>query len=315
MKGSEFTELKSFCAVAEELSFSRAAARLAVSSPALSQTIRGLEDRLGVRLFNRTTRSVAPTEAGRLLYDRVAPLFRAFEGALEEVAEFRTAPAGRLRINMPRIAAQYLVGPRLGAFQRSHPGIELEIAVEDRIADIVSERFDAGIRLGERLEKDMIAVRLGGDMRVAVVASPDYLDRHGAPATPSDLRDHSCIRFRWPTGGTLYDWEFERGREELKVAVDGPLVVNDTAMMVQAALDGIGIAYLLEIEVRRWLDRGRLVEVLGRWSPRFPGFHLYHSSRRLCPPALRAFIAFFATGSAIADEDGRGMDEDLVHEP
>ncbi|MEQ9607272.1 MAG: LysR family transcriptional regulator, partial [Kiloniellaceae bacterium] len=234
MRGSEFADLKAFCAVAQARSFSRAAARLGVSSPALSQTIRGLEDRLGVRLFNRTTRSVAATDAGRLLYDRVAPLFGAFEDAMDEVTAYRNEPAGRLRVNMPRVAAEHLVGPRLAAFQAAYPAIDLEIAVEDQITDIVAEQFDAGIRLGERLQKDMTAVRLGGELRMAAVASRAYLDRHGAPAAPLDLRDHRCIRFRWPTEGTIYDWEFEHGSEELEVSVDGPLVVNDTAMMIQA---------------------------------------------------------------------------------
>lgn len=294
MRGSEFADLKAFCAVAQELSFSRAAARLGVSSPALSQTIRGLEDRLGVRLFNRTTRSVAVTDAGRLLYSRVTPLFGAFEDALIEVTAHRSEPAGRLRINMPRIAAEHLVGPRLAAFHAAYPAVELEVAVDDRITDIVTEQFDAGIRLGERLQKDMVAVRLGGGLRMAAVASPAYLDRHGVPVAPSDLRDHRCIRFRWPTEGIIYDWEFERGNEEVEVSIDGPLVVNDTAMMIQAAVGGLGIAYLLEIEVRTLIDEGKLREVLGEWIPSFPGFYLYHSSRRLCPPVLRAFIEFFA---------------------
>lgn len=294
MRGSEFADLKAFSTVAQELSFARAAARLGVSSPALSQTIRGLEDRLGIRLFHRTTRSVAVTDAGRLLYDRVAPLFAGFDDALTEVAAARATPAGRLRINMPRIAAQHLIAPRLAAFHLAHPAIEIEIAVDDRISDVIADGFDAGIRLGERLEKDMIAVRLGGEMRMAAVASPSYLAEHGTPAAPSDLQAHRCIRFRWPTSGTVYDWEFERGHETLEVSVSGPLVINDTATMTEAALGGLGIAYCLEIESRALIERGKLTQVLSDWSPRFPGFYLYHSSRRLCPPPLSAFITFFA---------------------
>jgi DNA-binding transcriptional LysR family regulator len=294
MRGSDFADLKAFCTVARELSFARAAARLGVSSPALSQTIRGLEDRLGIRLFNRTTRSVATTDAGRLLYNRVAPLFSGFEDALAEVAATRTTPAGSLRINMPRIAAQHLICPRLSVFNATYPSIELEIAVDDRISDIIADGYDAGIRLGERLEKDMIAVKLGGEMRMAAVASPSYLAKHGAPATPSDLRDHRCIRFRWPTSGAIYDWEFERGNETFEVSVAGPLIVNDTAAMTEAALGGLGISYCLEIESQALIDAGKLTHVLPDWSPRFPGFYLYHSSRRLCPPQLSAFIDFFS---------------------
>jgi len=306
MRGGEYADLKAFCSVAKELSFARAAARLGVSSPALSQTIRGLEDRLGLRLFHRTTRSVALTDAGRLLYDRMTPLFSGFADALTEVAAAHATPAGRLRINMPRIAAQHLVCPRLAAFHLACPAIELEIAVDDRISDVIADGFDAGIRLGERLEKDMIAVRLGGEMRMAAVASPSYLAEHGVPATPSDLRNHRCIRFRWPTSGTIYDWEFERGHETLEVSVSGPLVVNDTAAMTEAALGGLGIAYCLEIESRALIEQGKLTQILNDWSPRFPGFHLYHSSRRLCPPQLRAFIEFFSASSP-EGRRGRGM--------
>lgn len=297
MRGSEFADLKAFCAVAQELSFARASARLGVSSPALSQTIRALEDRLGVRLFHRTTRSVAVTETGRLLYERVAPLFSGFQEALAEAAAARTTPAGQLRINMPRIAAQHLICPKLSAFHAAHPAIELEIAVDDRISDIIADGSDAGIRLGERLEKDMIAVRLGDEMRMAAVASPSYLTRHGVPATPADLRNHRCLRFRWPTSGTIYDWEFERGNETLEVSVAGPLTVNDTAAMTEAALSGLGIAYCLEIESQALIEQGKLQHVLADWSPRFPGFYLYHSSLRLCPPPLSAFIEFFSASA------------------
>lgn len=300
MRGSEYADLKAFCTVVQELSFARAAARLGVSAPALSQTIRGLEDRLGLRLLNRTTRSVAATDAGRLLYDRVAGLFGAFDDALMELATHRASPAGTLRINMPRIAAQHLIAPHLAAFAAAYPAIELEIAIEDRIADIVAGQFDAGIRLGEKLEKDMIAVKLSGELRTVVVASPDYLARQGSPASPRELITHRCIRFRWPTEGTIYDWEFERRGKPFEIRVAGPLVVNDTATMIDAALGGLGIAYLLEFEVRAFLEDGKLVEILNPWSTRFPGFHLYHSSRRLCPPQLKAFIDFFTKVSARA---------------
>lgn len=294
MRGADYADLKAFRAVAEELSFTRAARRLGVTPSSLSQTIRGLEDRLGVRLFNRTTRSVALTDPGRTLSDRLAPVFSAFEDALAEASAGVGSATGRLRLNMPHVAARHLVGPGLAAFTAAHPGIVVELAVEDRLADIVAEGFDAGIRLGERLASGMVALPLGGTMRMATVAAPAYLDRHGAPLAPEDLGEHRCIRYRWPTTGTIYHWEFDRDGDVLEVAVDGPLIVNDTDTMLNAALTGLGVAYLLEIEVRYALERGDLVEVLAGYSLRFPGFYLYHSSRRLSPPPLRAFIDFFA---------------------
>lgn len=290
MRGSDFAELKAFAAVAEAASFSRAARHLGVSPSALSQTLRGLEERLGVRLLNRTTRSVGPTEAGERLLDRLRPLFAEFDQAVQEVNRFRDTPAGRLRITVPRLAAALFVGPMLGRFHRAHPGVELEVVVDDTITDIVAGRFDAGIRLGETLERDMVAVPLTGVLELAAVASPDYLAEHGVPATPADLARHRCIRFRWPGGGDLYRWEFERDGRGFEAAVEGPLVVSDTQLMLQAALGGVGIAYMLDCQVRPDIEAGRLQRVLRDWSPRFPGFYLYHPGRRQMPPALRAFI-------------------------
>ncbi|WP_343714066.1 LysR family transcriptional regulator [Inquilinus sp.] len=290
MRGSDYAELRAFAAVAEAASFSRAARRLGVSPSALSQTLRGLEGRLGVRLLNRTTRSVTPTEAGERLLDRLRPLFAEFDQAVEEVNRFRDAPAGRLRINVPRFAASHFVGPALGRFHSTHPGVELEVVVDDTITDIVAGRFDAGIRLGETLERDMVAVPLTCALELAAVATPDYLAEHGVPESPADLHRHRCLRFRWPGGGDLYRWEFAKGGQEVTLAVDGPLVVNDTALMLQAALGGVGIAYLLDCQVQADVEAGRLRRVLGDWSPRFPGFYLYHPGRRQMPPALRAFI-------------------------
>lgn len=292
MRGSEFADLKAFCSVARTLNFARAAAALGISASALSQTIRGLEERLGVRLLNRTTRSVTLTDAGTALHERVAPLFEAFETAVSDVGRYRAEAAGPLRINAPRIVANLLLAPLLGEFHRAHPAIELEIAVEDRITDIVAGRFDAGIRLGERLEKDMVAVRLGGELATVVVASPAYAAKHGLPASPQELARHACIRFRWPGDGSLYRWEFSRDGAEFAVAVDGPLVVNHTNLVVEAAIQGVGLAYLLDIEAARALAHGGVVTCLEGWMPRFPGFHLYHSGRRQCPPALQAFIDF-----------------------
>ncbi|WP_225772767.1 LysR family transcriptional regulator [Inquilinus sp. Marseille-Q2685] len=296
MRGSDFAELKAFAAVAEAASFSRAARRLGVSPSALSQTLRGLEGRLGVRLLNRTTRSVTPTEAGERLLDRLRPLFAEFDQAVEEVNRFRDAPAGRLRINVPRLAAALFVGPVLGRFHHAHPGVELEVVVDDTITDIVAGRFDAGIRLGETLERDMVAVPLTGALELAAVATPDYFAEHGVPKTPADLHRHRCLRFRWPGGGDLYRWEFEKGGQEVSLAVDGPLVVNDTALMLQAAFGGAGIAYLLDCQAQADVEAGRLQRVLRDWSPRFPGFYLYHPGRRQMPPALRAFIEVLRAG-------------------
>ncbi|MGL4965826.1 MAG: LysR family transcriptional regulator [Inquilinus sp.] len=290
MRGSDYAELRAFAAVAEAASFSRAAKRLGVSPSALSQTLRGLEERLGVRLLNRTTRSVTPTEAGERLLDRLRPLFAEFDQAVQEVNRFRDAPAGRLRINVPRFAAAHLVGPVLGRFHTAHPGVELEVVVDDTITDIVAGRFDAGIRLGETLERDMVAVPLTGALELAAVATPEYFAEHGVPQTPADLHRHRCLRFRWPGGGDLYRWEFEKGGQEVALAVDGPLVVNDAALMLQAALGGVGIAYLLDRQAQADIEAGRLRRVLRDWSPRFPGFYLYHPGRRQMPPALRAFI-------------------------
>jgi DNA-binding transcriptional LysR family regulator len=290
MRGSDYAELRAFAAVAEAASFSRAAKRLGVSPSALSQTLRGLEERLGVRLLNRTTRSVTPTEAGERLLDRLRPLFTEFDQAVQEVNRFRDAPAGRLRINVPRFAAAHLVGPVLGRFHRAHPGVELEVVVDDTITDIVAGRFDAGIRLGETLQRDMVAVPLTGSLELAAVATPDYFAEHGVPDSPADLHRHRCLRFRWPGGGDLYRWEFEQGGQEVVLAVDGPLVVNDAALMLQAALGGVGIAYLLDRQAQADVAAGRLRRVLRDWSPRFPGFYLYHPGRRQMPPALRAFI-------------------------
>ncbi|MGO1075069.1 LysR family transcriptional regulator [Inquilinus sp. CA228] len=290
MRGSDYAELRAFAAVAEAASFSRAARRLGVSPSALSQTLRGLEERLGVRLLNRTTRSVTPTEAGERLLDRLRPLFTEFDQAVQEVNRFRDAPAGRLRINVPRFAAAHLVGPVLGRFHRAHPGVELEVVVDDTITDIVAGRFDAGIRLGETLQRDMVAVPLTGALELAAVATPEYFAEHGVPESPADLHRHRCLRFRWPGGGDLYRWEFEQGGQEVVLAVDGPLVVNDAALMLQAALGGVGIAYLLDRQAQADVEAGRLQRVLRDWSPRFPGFYLYHPGRRQMPPALRAFI-------------------------
>jgi DNA-binding transcriptional LysR family regulator len=292
MRGSDYAELRAFAAIAEHGSFARAAAQLAVSPSALSQTIRGLETRLGVRLLNRTTRSVAPTEAGTRLLARLQPALADLDGAVADLAAARGRPSGTLRINSTRIAALHHLAPAVGPFLKAYPEITLDIVIDDRLVDIVGSRFDAGIRLGEKVEKDMVAVRIGGDLRMLVVGSPDYVEAHGRPKTPRDLQSHRCINFRWPTDGSFYRWEFERGNEEIEALVSGPLIVNDPELALAGALDGVGLAYLFEHTVGPHLAAGRLVHVLKEWSPPFPGFYLYYPGRRQMPPPLRAFIDF-----------------------
>jgi len=292
MRGSDYAELRVFVAIAEHGSFARAAAQLQVSPSALSQTMRGLETRLGVRLLNRTTRSVAPTEAGTRLLERLLPALADLDGAVADVAALRDRPSGMLRINSTRIAALHHLAPLIGPFLKAYPEITLDIVIDDRLVDIVGGRFDAGIRLGEKVEKDMVAVRIGGDLRLMVIAAPDYVEAHGRPKTPRDLQSHRCINFRWPTDGSFYRWEFERGTEELEALVSGPLIVNDPELALAAALDGVGLAYLFEHHVGPFVAAGRLVHLLKEWSPPFPGFYLYYPGRRQMPPALRAFIDF-----------------------
>jgi DNA-binding transcriptional LysR family regulator len=290
MRGTDFASLNAFAAVVEHGSFVRAASHLGITPSALSQTIRQLEERLGVRLLNRTTRSVAPTAVGERLYERLRPSVDELEAAVAEAVATRERPAGMLRINAPRTAAVGLIAPRLGRFHRNNPDVILDIAIEDSLTDIVAGRFDAGIRLGERLEKDMVAVKLTGELEMMAVASPDYLALQGTPKTPDDLHGHACINWRWPSDGSLYRWEFEEDGREFEVSVDGPLIANDVELVLQAALQGVGIAYTSHEWIEGWIAEGRLIRVLERYSPKFPGMYLYYPSRRQQPPALRAFI-------------------------
>ncbi|WP_320200345.1 LysR family transcriptional regulator [Agrobacterium sp. rho-13.3] len=295
MRGSDFAELRAFASVAEHGSFRSAAAQLGMSASALSQTIRNLEERLGVRLLNRTTRSVGLSEAGARLLARMIPAIADLDAAVAEVTDQRNAPAGRLRINATRVAAMHHLAPMIGPFAMAYPDIVLDITLDERLVDIVTGGFDAGVRLGERLDKDMIAVRVGGDVRMMVVAAPAYIARAGTPETPSDLRGHRCLNYRWPTSGGLYRWEFERGAQKLDIAVEGPLVTDEPELGLRAALDGAGIAYLFEHQVDEHVAAGRLVHLLADWSPPFPGFYLYYPSRRQMIRPLRAFIDFLGT--------------------
>ena len=292
MRGSEFADLRSFAAIVEHGSFAKAAAHLGVSPSALSQTIRGLETRLGARLLNRTTRSVAPSEAGSRLLERLLPAMAEFDAAVADVKALSGTVSGLLRINCPRTAAIHVLGPLIGPFLKAYPEVTLDIVAEERLVDIVAQRFDAGIRLGEKVEQDMVAVRLGGDLEMLVVGSPDYFAQAGRPKTPRDLKAHRCINTRWPTDGSLYRWEFERGPEKLEAAVTGSLIVNEPELAVQAAIDGAGLAYLFRYQVQAALAAGRLVQVLKDWTPPFPGFYLYYPGRRQMPPQLRAFVDF-----------------------
>ncbi|CAI0811002.1 LysR family transcriptional regulator [Serratia grimesii] len=292
MRGSDFAELRAFAAIVEYGSFARAAAQLGMSASALSQTQRNLEARLGVRLLNRTTRSVALTQAGALLLAQLQPAMAEIESAVTQTAALRLQPAGTLRLNASSLAAIHYLAPLLAPFNVHYPDIIVDLSVEDRLVDIVAAGFDAGVRLHERLPKDMVAVSLGEKQRMCVVASPTYLARYGTPQTPYALRQHRCLNTRWPTNGNLYRWEFERDGETLDVAVEGPLIVDDPQVLVRAAADGLGIAYLFESQAAEAVRDGRLLPLLTTWTPPFPGFYLYYPANRQMPRPLRAFIDF-----------------------
>jgi len=298
------TDLETFAAVARHRSFRRAAVERAVSPSQISQTVRRLEERLGVRLLNRTTRSVMPTQAGEQLLAGLAPAFAGIADAVERVNSFRETPSGTLRINAPRPAAYALVAPVVADFLAAYPGIALEIAADDALIDIVAEGFDAGIRFGENVAQDMIAVPLGPPQRMIVVASPKHLKRHGRPREPGDLVDRDLIRLRFPNG-VIFPWEFEKDGRALTVVPSGRLTVNDPTMQLRAAIDGAGFAFMFEDFVRPALKAGRLVTVLDDWCPEFPGPFLYYSSRRHVPAALRAFIDFMRERSAGAKMKGK----------
>jgi len=291
MRGSEFAELKAFVAVVERQSFARAAEHLGLSPSALSQTIRQLEGRIGARLLNRTTRSVAPSSSGERLYRRIAPLFREMAVAVAEAGEATGQMSGTLRINTLGIAARTIIAPRLSRFHQAHPDVVLDIVVDDALADVVAGRFDAGIRVGGQLEKDMIAVRLTPDLNMVAVASPDYLARRGTPKSPTELHDHACVNWRLQMDGRHYRWEFKKRGQRLEVAVDGPIVTNHADIGIAAALNGLGIAYHFERDgVAEHLAQGRLVQILADWSISRPGLFLYYPNRQHRPAPLGAFI-------------------------
>jgi DNA-binding transcriptional LysR family regulator len=289
--GEELGVLSAFAVVADERSFTRAAVRLGVSRSAVSHSMSALEERLGLRLLARTTRTVAPTAAGERLLARLRPALGDIGAALTEIGELRERPAGVVRLIAPPIVLATILSPKLAKFARDYPEVELDItSVDDTRRDLVAGRFDAGIHLGEFLQRDMVAVKVTGEQRAAVVASPAYFESHPKPKTPRDLTAHRCLRYRMGPDGPVYRWEFEKRGRPATVSVSGPLVANDVEFMIRAALDGVGLAYTLENFVSAHIARGELVRVLGGWCPPFDGYFLYYPSRRHQPPALQALV-------------------------
>jgi DNA-binding transcriptional LysR family regulator len=291
MRRTPYGEFTAFMAVAEERNFTRAAKQIGISTATLSQTIRALEERLGVRLLNRTTRSVAPTEAGERLLSRLKPVIEDYESAIDSINEFRDKPAGLVRLTIAPPAAHSVIGPRLARFVAQYPDIRLEISVDSANIDIVSQQFDAGIRAEHRIDRDMIAVRVGEQMQSIVVASPAYLARHPEPKLPRDLQAHNCIRFRLSSGGIL-PWRFEKDAKSFEIAVTGSLILNDVGLVKYALMDGAGIAYVPRGYLASALAEGQLVTLLEEWTPPESSFFLYYPSRRQTPAALRALIDF-----------------------
>ena len=291
MRGPELAEMNAFVTVAERCSFAKAAVQLGISRSRLSETIRELEGRLGVRLLNRTTRSVAPTAAGERLLAQIRPLLDDFDAVIDSINAFRVNPAGLLRLTVPPQAASFTLAPLVSRFLAQYPAIDLEISVDSGLTDIVAGRFDAGIRAGDIIERDMIAVRIGEEIRGVVVAAPEYLARHPRPTTPRDLKAHNCIRFRFPSGAVV-PWQFEKKGKQVEVAVEGRLTVNDPELAIRAALDGVGVLYTALGYAAPEIKAGRLVPLLEDWRRRSAAIYLYYPSRRQIPVPLQAFIEF-----------------------
>jgi DNA-binding transcriptional LysR family regulator len=285
---NDLGELAAFAVVAEERSFTRAAARLGISQSALSHSMRGLEKRLGLQLLARTTRSVSPTAAGTALLQDLTPALERIERSLAEARKRRESPTGRIRLIIPRTAAYMVLLPKLARFARTYPEIVLEVTSSNDSVDLVAGGYDAGVQIGEFIQRDMIAVRVSKDLRLAVVGSPEYFKTHKIPRTPRDLKDHPCIGFRFSSG--LYRWEFEKGRKALTVTPQGPATFDDPDLVVQAVLNGVGIGTTVEQPISEMIAKGRLVQVLRDWCPTFPGYFLYYPSRRNQPAALAALI-------------------------
>ncbi len=289
MVRDQLSVLSAFLAVAEERSFTRAAKRLGVSPSALSHAMRGLEERFGVRLLARTTRSVAPTDAGEQLIARLRPALGDIQGALDLISGLRGRPAGRVRLVVSPLAATTVLAPKLGQFARDYPDVVLDVTTDESRVDLVAAGFDAGILLGEFIERDMVVIRVSPDLRPAIVGSPRYFESHPKPALPRDLLGHRCINFRHGSAG-VYRWEFDKGKQSLTVAVNGPLIVDDVELLIRAAIDDVGLAFVDQERVAQHLASGALVRVLEDWCPPFPGFFLYYPSQRQLPAALSALI-------------------------
>jgi DNA-binding transcriptional LysR family regulator len=285
---NDLGELSAFAMVAGERSFTRAAARLGISQSALSHSIRGLEKRLGIQLLARTTRSVSPTAAGTALLQDLTPALERIERAVAETRKQRESPAGRIRLIIPRSATEMVILPKLAQFTRAYPEIVLEVTSSNDPVDLVAGEYDAGVQLGEFIQRDMIAVRVTKEMRLAVVGSPEYFEANTIPRKPQDLKDHSCIGFRFTNG--LYRWEFEKGRRALTVSPQGPASFDDPDLVIQAVLDGVGIGTAMEDSLKDLIAEGRLIQILRDWCPSFPGYFLYYPSRRNQPAALAALI-------------------------
>jgi DNA-binding transcriptional LysR family regulator len=312
MRGTQFAELSAFVAVAEQRSFSKAALQLGISRPSISEMVRSLEERLGVRLLNRTTRSVALTEAGERLLAEAEPILDAIDKAVDHVNALRDKPKGTLRLNMHRGVAVLMVGPLLTQFLTKYPDIKVEIFADETNSDIVIGRFDAGIRRGDRIAKDMIAIRLLEGQHIAIVASPAYLARHQPPATPQDLLSHNCIRLRFGDwNGSIQQWDLEKDGRKFDVAVDGSLILNDWFLMLHAVLDGLGVGYFPEILVSSHIANGRLVRLLEDWCGRFPGLYLFYPSRRQMPGPLRAFVDFMREHHTFQSPGQNGLADPL----
>lgn len=290
MKRDELGDLVAFLAVADERSFTRAAAKLATSQSSLSHTVRRLEERMGVRLLTRTTRKVALTDAGETLAGTLRPALDGIETTVGALTALRMKPAGTIRITTSRRAARTLIMPAATRLMRDYPDVTVELSIDQRFIDVVAERFDAGVRLGEEVDRDMIAVRIGPELRMAVVGAPSYFAAHPKPETPHDLTRHACINLRLPTLGGLYAWEFGRDDRALNVRVGGPFICNDVATIIDGALAGLGLASLPEDEFDGLIAEGRLVRVLDDWCPPFPGYHLYYPSRRQVSPAFGLLV-------------------------
>lgn len=290
MKRDELADLAAFVTIADEASFTRAAARMDTSQSALSYTIRRLESRLGVRLLNRTTRSVAPTEAGERLLSALRPALSSIGGMLDELSELQDKPSGSVRITTSRHAANTVLWPVISRLARQYPDLLVEVSVSGALTDLVAERFDAGVRLGEQLAADMIAVPIGPPLRMALVVAPSYLADHAAPSRPHELPNHPCINIRMQSSGGLYAWEFEKDGRSLNVRVEGNLIFNDMDLVLAAAIEGLGFAYCMEDQAKSHLENGTLVRLLEDWCPPFPGYHLYYPSRRQSSAGFSAVV-------------------------